>query len=394
VNTIKQVCLLGATGSIGDSTLAVIRRHPERFNIHTLSAHNNARKMAALVAEFRPDHVVMTGDDAYQELPALLSDHKPQIHAGADALVAAVKEPEVELVVAGIVGNAGMASVLAAVQAGKTLLLANKEAIVAAGDLVMSAARDHGAKIIPLDSEHNAIYQCLGPDYQPGNRPKDVKNITLTASGGPFWETPVDQFAQITPAQAVAHPKWDMGAKISVDSATLMNKGLEVIEAHWLFAVSSTDINVVVHPQSIIHSMVNFIDGSVLAQMGCPDMQIPIAHGLGLGDRLTNDADFLNLIQQQNLGFYQADNEKFRCLQLARDAIEAGGTAPAILNAANEVTVDAFLQGRIRFDQIATFNDRILNQSDITPVESLAQLESLDRHIRLQAAGVIKAATI
>lgn len=350
--------------------------------------------MAALVAEFRPEHVVMTGVDACQELATLLSDYKPQIHAGADALVAAVKEPEVELVVAGIVGNAGMASVLAAVQAGKTLLLANKEAIVAAGDLVMSAARDHGARIIPLDSEHNAIYQCLGPDYQPGNRPKDVKNITLTASGGPFWETPVDQFAQITPAQAVAHPKWDMGAKISVDSATLMNKGLEVIEAHWLFAVSSADINVVVHPQSIIHSMVNFIDGSVLAQMGCPDMQIPIAHGLGLGDRLTNDADFLDLIQQQNLGFYQADSKKFRCLQLAREAIEAGGTAPAILNAANEVTVDAFLQGRIRFDQIATFNDRILSQSEITPVESLAQLESLDRHIRLQAADVIKAATI
>ena len=350
--------------------------------------------MAALVAEFRPEHVVMTGVDACQELTSLLSDYKPHIHAGADALVAAVKEPEVELVVAGIVGNAGMASVLAAVQAGKTLLLANKEAIVAAGDLVMSAARDHGARIIPLDSEHNAIYQCLGPDYQPGNRPKDVKNITLTASGGPFWETPVVQFAQITPAQAVAHPKWDMGAKISVDSATLMNKGLEVIEAHWLFAVSSADINVVVHPQSIIHSMVNFIDGSVLAQMGCPDMQIPIAHGLGLGDRLTNDADFLDLIQHQNLGFYQADSEKFRCLQLARDAIEAGGTAPAILNAANEVTVDAFLQGRIRFDQIATFNDRILSQSDITPVETLAQLESLDRHIRLQAADVIKAATI
>jgi len=293
-----------------------------------------------------------------------------------------VSDSQVDLVVAGIVGNAGMESVLAAVEAGKTMLLANKESIVAAGELLMSLAQRTKAQIIPLDSEHNAIFQCLGNTYQTGVRPKGVKDITLTASGGPFWQTDADQFKLITPAQAVAHPKWDMGAKISVDSATLMNKGLEIIEAHWLFNMPNQDINVLVHPQSIIHSMVNFVDGSVLAQMGCPDMQIPISHGLGLGQRLENDADFLDLLQQQQLTFFQANTTKFRCLQLARDAMILGGTAPAILNAANEVNVAAFLAGRIRFDQIGQINDRILNDIQATKVESLAQIQDLDIEVR------------
>lgn len=386
----KQVAILGATGSIGDSTLAVIRRHPEMFNIYTLSGHKNAEKLIQLALEFNPKHVVVTDSDSYKTVKQHLSSLRIQVHFGTDALTAVVADAALDIVVAGIVGNAGMASVLSAVQAGKTLLLANKESIVAAGELVMPLAVKTGAKIIPLDSEHNAIFQCLGTEYITGIRPKDVKTITLTASGGPFWQTEIDQFSSITPAQAVAHPKWDMGAKISVDSATLMNKGLEVIEAHWLFQMPNEDINVVVHPQSIIHSMVNFIDGSVLSQMGCPDMQIPIAHGLSTtldttistGKRLVNDAGFLDLIEENQLTFYAADLNKFHCLQLARNAIIAGGTAPAILNAVNEETVAAFLVGKIRFDQIASFNDRMLNDITSTSVESLLQLQILDQEVR------------
>lgn len=378
----QNVAVLGATGSIGDSTLDVIAAHPDRFVVHTLSAHRNSNKIIQLAQRFKPKHVVITDPKAWQVVSSALAGSGCEVHQGLAALDQAVQQTELDLVVAGIVGNAGMASVLAAVTAGKTLLLANKESIVAAGHLVMQAATNSGARIIPLDSEHNAIYQCLDRDYVTGSRPQDVKSITLTASGGPFLQREAGTFHDITPAEAVAHPKWDMGAKISVDSATLMNKGLEVIEAHWLFHMPSPDIHVVVHPQSIIHSMVNFIDGSVLAQMGCPDMRIPIAHGLGLGQRLTNGADFLDLIQHQQLTFEVADTDKFPCLKLAKDAIQLGGTAPAILNAANEVTVAAFLAGRIRFDQIPAFNDKMLNMTAVEPVESLVQLQMLDQTVR------------
>ncbi len=388
----QNVAVLGATGSIGDSTLAVIRKHPDKFQVHTLTAHRNSEKIIRLINEFNPNHVVITDQKAFEHVSDAVKT-RSNIHFGAAQLDVAVSEPEVDLVIAGIVGNAGMSSVLAAVVAGKTLLLANKESIVAAGELVMPMAKETGAQIIPLDSEHNAIYQCLDSRYVTGSRPDYVKNITLTASGGPFWETPYASFSTITPAQAVAHPKWDMGAKISVDSATLMNKGLEVIEAHWLFAMPNADINVLVHPQSIIHSMVNFIDGSVLAQMGCPDMQIPIAHGLGLGQRLENDAPFLDLIQHHQLTFYQADTNKFKCLQLAREAIKAGGTAPAVLNAANEVTVAAFLAGQIRFDQIPSFNDKMMNEIEFESVESLQQLQLLDLEVRQATLAGIKSSS-
>ncbi len=380
----KNIVILGATGSIGDSTLSVVRKHLDKFTINTLSAHKNVDKIIQLAKEFKPRHIVITDELAYQKVQQKLTIKSIQIHSGADVLNSIVADSEVDLVVAGIVGNAGMASVLAAVEAGKTLLLANKESIVSAGELVMPLASKNNAQIIPLDSEHNAIFQCLGDSYQTGIRPKGVNSVTLTASGGPFWKTDANQFKSITPAQAVAHPQWDMGAKISVDSATLMNKGLEVIEAHWLFNMPGEEIHVLIHPQSTIHSMVNFIDGSVLAQMGCPDMQIPISHGLGLGQRLVNDADFLNLLQQQQLTFFQADTVKFRCLQLARDAMFLGGTAPAILNAANEVTVAAFLAGQIRFDQIGEINDRMLNDIQTTKVESLTQLQDLDTEVRFK----------
>ncbi len=386
----KHVVVLGATGSIGDSTLAVIRKHPDKFKVHTLSAHKNAAKIIRLIQEFQPQHVVISDAASHETVSQQLTGWQGQLHQGAAALDQVVQAPEVELVVAGIVGNAGMSSVLAAVQAGKTLLLANKEAIVVAGELVMPLAAQTGANIIPLDSEHNAIYQCLGAGYVAGKRPEQVKNITLTASGGPFLNTPQSQFKTITPAQAVAHPKWDMGAKISVDSATLMNKGLEVIEAHWLFHMAEQDIKVLVHPQSIIHSMVNYIDGSVLAQMGTPDMQIPISFGLGMGSRLSNQADFLDLLQTGDLTFAAADTQKFSCLQLAREAIKMGGTAPAILNASNEVTVAAFLDGQISFDQIASFNGRMLDHLTAEPVESIEQLQAVDQQVRQVTMQQIK----
>lgn len=386
----KTVSILGATGSIGDSTLAIIRKHPSHFKVHSLSAHKNCEKIIALAKEFQPDCVVVSDEQSYSVVAQALQSQRTEVIAGAQGLVEIVVDSQVDMVVAGIVGNAGMASVLAAVKAGKTLLLANKESVVAAGALVMNEAGQSGAKIIPLDSEHNAIYQCLDKQYQVGFRPEHVRSITLTASGGPFWQKDVAEFSTITPAQAVAHPKWDMGAKISVDSATLMNKGLEIIEAHWLFNMPDEDIKVVVHPQSIIHSMVNFIDGSVLAQLGVPDMQIPISFGLGVSQRITNDADFLNLIEVGTLNFVKPDANKFRCLQLARDAINLGGTAPAILNAANEVTVAAFLANQISFDQIAVYNDRILNQVAIQAVESMEQLIQLDVEVRKLSVELIK----
>ncbi len=385
----KNLAVLGATGSIGDSTLKVIRKHPDKFNVTALSAHSNVDKIIQLAHEFEPKHVVITDETAVQKVVQGLADLKTHVYGGINDLNSIVSDTQVDLVVAGIVGNAGMESVLAAVEAGKTLLLANKESLVVAGELVMPLAKKTNATIIPLDSEHNAIFQCLGIGYETGVRPDGVNSITLTASGGPFWQTDAKHFKSITPSQAVAHPKWNMGAKISVDSATLMNKGLEVIEAHWLFNIASEDIKVLVHPQSIIHSMVNFLDGSVLAQMGSPDMQIPISHGLGLGQRLGNDADFLDLLQQQQLTFYQADSHKFKCLQLARDALLLGGTAAAILNAANEISVASFLKGLIRFDQIAQINDRMMNAIESANVESVAQLKDLDHEVRIKTEAAI-----
>jgi len=387
----KQVALLGATGSIGDSTLAVIRCHPEKFTIHTLSAHRNSTKILQLIDEFSPQRVIITDDKAYKSVKSACTNQTTEIHCGVAALNQAVQESAIDLVVAGIVGNAGMASVMAAVKAGKILLLANKESIVTAGALVMPLARESGAQIIPLDSEHNAIYQCLPDNYRIGQRPPSVAHLTLTASGGPFWNTPVAEFKNITPAQAVAHPQWDMGAKISVDSATLMNKGLEVIEAHWLFNMPVEDIRVVIHPQSIIHSMVNFIDGSVLAQLGTPDMQIPISHGLGLGQRLTNQADLLDITTVGELQFYSADHDKFPNLNLARQAIEMGGTAPAILNATNEVVVAAFLNEEIPFTKISDINDRMLNSIIVEEVESVSQLIELDQLVHQQTSALIAA---
>ncbi len=385
----KKVALLGATGSIGDSTCAILRKHPEHFKLYAISAHSNWQKALKLIQEFKPRHVVVTSQESHRAIQQAIKPGLTELHFGANALDALVQEPEVDMVVAGIVGSAGMSSVLAATHAGKTLLLANKESIVAAGALVMPLAKKTGAQIIPLDSEHNALYQCLPQDYQTGSRPKQVSHLTLTASGGPFWSKPLSEFEAITPAQAVAHPQWDMGAKISVDSATLMNKGLEVIEAHWLFQMPEKDIKVVVHPQSTIHSLVHYIDGSVLAQLGTPDMQIPISYGLGMRDRLSNGGAFLDLIALSRLDFLAPDEAKFPCLALARAAIKSGGTAAVILNAVNEISVAAFLSKQIKFMDIPKINAAIMDRFEIAQVESLAQITAIDQEVRALAQQMI-----
>ncbi len=385
----QNITLLGATGSIGDSTLEIIARHPRRFNVVAISGHKNVKKLAAIAIKFKVKYVVISHLDYYTELCKLLASTSIEVLAGTKALSEICQLAEIDSVVAGIVGSAGMQPVIATVEAGKNLLLANKESLVVAGSLVMDAARDNNAIIIPLDSEHNAIYQCLPSNYQVGHTPKNIEKIILTASGGPFWDTKTS-LNNITPQQACAHPNWDMGRKISVDSATLMNKGLEIIEAHWLFNLTADKIDVHVHPQSIIHSMVCYKDGSVLAQLGEADMRIPIAYGLGLRTRISSGAKMIDLLQANNLQFFPPDFEKFPCLKLAQQAIQTGGTAAAILNTANEVTVDAFLNNRIAFTAIAAINQEVMRCIAAQAVQSVAQLLDLDTEVRMVTQQMVK----
>ncbi|MFK8011043.1 MAG: 1-deoxy-D-xylulose-5-phosphate reductoisomerase [Marinicellaceae bacterium] len=386
----KNILILGATGSIGDSTLDIISRHPDRFKIFALTGHSNIQKLVKLCEKFKPKYVISSDEKNYTTLKNLLSKLDTKVLSGEDSLLQLCQMNEIDMVVAGIVGSAGMKPVLAALEAGKDLLLANKEALVMAGDLVMQAAKKNKANIIPLDSEHNAIYQCLTDSYKVGDTPQDIEKIILTASGGPFWKKDLNTFNEITPAMACAHPNWDMGRKISVDSATLMNKGLEVIEAHWLFNLSVDKIDVHVHPQSIIHSMVCYIDGSILAQLGEPDMRIPIAYGLGLRQRIKSGASLIDLLVNNELQFLPPDYKKFPCLKLAQDAIKSGGTSMAILNSANESSVEAFLNQQIPFTAIAEINAKIMNQSAVENVENVEQLIELDHKVRIQTHELIK----
>ncbi len=385
----KNVVVLGATGSIGTSTLDIIARHPDKFNVLAISGHSNVYKLAELAQKFKPKFVVISDSNKYSQLSDLIGNGSTVL-AGAQELETICQLDAVDMVVAGIVGSAGMQPVLATVQAGKTLLLANKEALVLAGELVMKAAQDNNASIIPLDSEHNAIYQCLPDSYRCGITPKNLNKIILTASGGPFWNREVSTFAEISPDEACAHPNWDMGRKISVDSATLMNKGLEIIEAHWLFGLNEKDIDVHVHPQSIIHSMVCYKDGSVLAQLGEPDMRIPIANGLGMPERITSGANMLDLLQRDDLQFFAPDYIKFPCLALAKQAIKTGGTSMAILNAANEISVEAFLSNQISFTAIAKINAKIMTNATVSQVDNVAQLLQLDEEVRANARQMVK----
>ena len=345
------ITILGATGTIGDNTLAVLRRHKQRFRIHALTAHRNAEKMAELCREWMPRYAVMADADAAQRLTELLrpGEDEVEVLSGSENLCRVAEAAEVDSVMAAIVGAAGLLPTLAAVHAGKRVLLANKEVLVMAGRLFMEAVRDNQSELLPIDSEHNAVFQCLQ-----GNQRGALKRIILTASGGPFHDYSLEQLETVTPEQACAHPNWVMGRKISVDSATMMNKGLEVIEACWLFDTTPDHIEVLVHPQSIVHSLVEYADASVLAQLSHPDMKIPIAYALGWPERLESGAAPLDLAQLSQLQFKPGDRQRFPCLRLAYEAMLAGGTTPAILNAANEVAVAAFLEHKLGFTQIAS----------------------------------------
>ncbi len=356
----KAITVLGATGSIGLSTLDVVARHPERFRLHALSAHSRIDALLELALKYRPRCVAVSDQAAAERLRRQFVHHGAAIdvHSGAGALEAIASAPEVDLVMAAIVGAAGLPSAIAAARAGKCILLANKEALVMAGDVFLRACREGGASVLPIDSEHNAVFQCLPAA---GNR-GGIRRILLTASGGPFRQASLEAIESATPAQAVAHPRWNMGRKISVDSATMLNTGLELIEAHYLFGVTSSSIEVLVHPQSIVHSLVEYVDGSVLAQLGNPDMRTPIAHALGYPDRIESGVTPLDLAAAGRLEFEPPDPVRFPCLRLARQALESAGGAPCVLNAANEISVEAFLGGRIRFGDIARINEAVLDE--------------------------------
>ncbi len=378
------VAVLGSTGSVGVSTLDVVARHRDRFKVVALTAHRDVDGLFKQCLEHQPKLAVMVDEKAAQRLAALVKEHglKLEVRSGPASLLDAAAMPEAPYVMAAIVGAAGLEATLAAVRAGKRVLLANKEALVMAGGLFMDAVRGHGAELMPIDSEHNAVFQCMPGGYRAGTWPRGVRRILLTASGGPFRGWPLERLAEVTPAEACAHPTWSMGRKISVDSATMMNKGLEVIEACWLFGTSPERVEVLVHPQSVIHSMVEYDDGSVLAQLSNPDMRTPIAHGLGWPERLTAGVEPLDMLARGNLDFEPPDLESFPCLKLAMQAAEEGDGAPVVLNAANEVAVAAFLSGRLSFTGIAELVDSALQEVPRGRCASLDDVLALDRRAR------------
>ena len=390
----QSIAVLGSTGSIGQNTLDVIARHSDRYRAIALAAHSRIDLLEQQILQFRPDFAVVVDPAAGETLRLRLAGSvNTQILTGSEAIVDIARHPAVETVMAAIVGAAGLPSAMAAAEAGKRLLLANKEALVMAGEIFMNAVRESGAVLLPIDSEHNAIFQSLPADYRRNPERHGVTHITLTASGGPFRGLDREQLAGVTPAQAVSHPKWSMGPKISVDSATLMNKGLEVIEAHHLFGIGPDQIQVVVHPQSTIHSLVQYVDGSVIAELGAPDMRTPIAHALAWPDRIASGVKALDLVACGSFDFMAPDLDAFPCLRLAFEALAQGGRAPAVLNAANEVAVAAFLSDRIGFMQIpeiikatldAVGNSSIHNLADDLEADAMARADAEARVATLQ----------
>jgi len=379
----QKVSLLGSTGSIGLSTLDVIRQHRDRFEVFALAAQKSVVAMFSQVCEFRPELVVLEDRDSAVELQLMLDDEgiKTKVYSGKEALVEVAQDSLTDIVVAAIVGAAGLPSTMAAVEAGKKVLLANKESLVMAGQLFMDAAREKQSELLPVDSEHNAIFQSLPQPFL-GLEQAGVRRLLLTGSGGPFRSVAIGDMDSASPQQACAHPNWSMGKKISVDSATMMNKGLEFIEAGWLFSAEIDQIQVVVHPQSIVHSMVEYVDGSVIAQLGQPDMRTPIANCLGWPDRLETKVEHLDFFKLAKLEFCEPDYGRFPCLNLARQAMIEGGTAPAALNAANEVAVDAFLSERIRFGDISGVVDHVLQSWDVSEPQSLEEVLQADEKAR------------
>ena len=386
----KTITVLGSTGSIGVSTLDVIQRHPEQYQVFALTAHSRMEELFQQVQQFNPRYAVMGDEQQAQTLRNRLQQvgSDTEVLSGPDALVNVAEHADVDYVMAAIVGAAGLLPTLAAVKQGKRVLLANKEALVMSGQLFMDAVAASGAELLPIDSEHNAIYQCL-PQGQAVMQ-KGVAKILLTGSGGPFRNLPLDQFQQVTPDQACAHPNWSMGRKISVDSATMMNKGLEFIEACWLFGASTDQVEVVVHPQSVIHSMVQYVDGSVLAQMGNPDMRTPIAYGLAWPDRIEAGVDTLDFVKVAQLDFQAPDEQRFPCLRLAREAMDTGKTAPAVLNAANEEAVAAFLDNQVPFTTIAQVNQQVLEQVQLLDAADIESVLAADQEARIVAKALLK----
>ncbi|MDR9435282.1 MAG: 1-deoxy-D-xylulose-5-phosphate reductoisomerase [Thiohalophilus sp.] len=387
----KQITILGATGSIGLSTLDVIARHPDQFAVFALTANTQVERLYQLCRQYRPVYAVMFDTQAADQLQHKLQQDGLDIRVlgGLEGLIEVASHARTDYVMAAIVGAAGLQPTLAAARAGKRVLLANKEALVMSGKLFMDAVKQNDAELLPIDSEHNAIFQCLSG--QPANNVQNlgVRRILLTGSGGPFRQTPLNQLQTVTPEQAVAHPNWDMGQKISVDSATMMNKGLELIEACWLFDTTPDFIQIVVHPQSVVHSMVEYDDGSVLAQMGQPDMRTPIAHALAWPKRMDSGVARLNLFDVAHLDFEPPDYERFPCLQLAEQAACEGGTTPAILNAANEVAVQAFLDKELGFPGIAEVVELVLGVMSGRRADDLATILADDEQARLRAREFI-----
>lgn len=388
----RHIAVLGSTGSIGVNTLDVIRKHPDRFKLVALTANTQVELLAAQCEEFAPAIAVIGDAQGAARLNALFLEKNipTQVLYGPEALVSAVTESGCDTVMAAIVGAAGLVPTLAAAKAGKRVLLANKEALVMSGNLFMQAMKAGGGELLPIDSEHNAIFQCLPAKFaQDPHSGLGVEELWLTASGGPFRNTPLDQLAAITPEQACAHPNWVMGRKISVDSATMMNKGLELIEAFWLFGLPLEKIKVLIHPQSVVHSMVRYVDGSVMAQLGQPDMRTPIAYGLAWPERIEAGVAPLNLAQLAALSFSEPDLQRFPCLGLAFAAAQSGGVAPAVLNAANEIAVGAFLDGGLPYLQIPVIVEKTLNAIQNCPVDSLELILDVDARARRVAQGFI-----
>ncbi|WP_137804683.1 1-deoxy-D-xylulose-5-phosphate reductoisomerase [Pseudomonas sp. G(2018)] len=383
----QQITVLGATGSIGLSTLDVIARHPERYQVFALSGFTRLSELLALCVRHTPRFAVVPEAGAARALQDDLSAAglSTRVLVGEEGLCQVAADPEVDAVMAAIVGAAGLRPTLAAVEAGKKILLANKEALVMSGALFMQAVRKSGSVLLPIDSEHNAIFQCMPQDFARGLSAVGVRRILLTASGGPFRQTPLAELAHVSPEQACAHPNWSMGRKISVDSASMMNKGLELIEACWLFDAKPSQVEVVIHPQSVIHSLVDYIDGSVLAQLGNPDMRTPIANALAWPERIDSGVPPLDLFAVARLDFQAPDEERFPCLHLARQAADAGNSAPAMLNAANEVAVAAFLDGRVRYPEIASIIEETLNLEPVVAVKDLEAVFAADAKARVLA---------
>ncbi|HQU05954.1 MAG: 1-deoxy-D-xylulose-5-phosphate reductoisomerase [Ferrovum sp. 34-44-207] len=388
--TKPSITILGSTGSIGRSTLQVVALHPDKYQIFALSAFNNVELLFEQCKVFAPHYAVLAAITPNPELDQRFKEIGVELLFGLDALEYIAAHDTVDIVMAAIVGVAGLQSTLAAARCGKRILLANKESLVVSGKLLIDAVKQHHATLLPVDSEHNAIFQSLPINHQQGLDQHGIRKIILTASGGPFLHKQFHELTHITPEQACKHPNWNMGKKISVDSATMMNKALELIEACWLFNASASQVEVLIHPQSIIHSMVTYKDGSVIAQLGCPDMRTPIAHALAYPERIESGVEILDLAKIGTLQFEAVNMERFPAIRLAYEVVQTGGTASAIFNAANEVAVGSFLEGEIPFNHITEIIERVLNHMTMGPVESLAAVLAADHQARLVTQQIIK----